>query len=106
MPSSKSVSKTARLKERKRLRNRSVRSGVKTHVAKAGKLISTKEESAHQETVTAISSVDRAVRKGVFHRNKGARLKSRLMRRLSAGTAVSQNPDSEQGEEEEGVKQS
>ncbi len=102
MPRSKSVSKTARLAERKRLRNRSVRSGVKTRIAKAEKLATSKSESADAGSyqLTAISSIDKAVSKGVFHRNKGARLKSRLMKKLSAGTAVSQSSDSEQGKGE------
>jgi len=108
MPSGKSVNKAARLAEGKRLRNRSVRSSVKTHMAKAEKLANAKEGLAYAKSyeLTAISSIDKAVNKGVFHRNKGARLKSRLIKKLSAVTAVSQSPDSEQSEEEEAAKQS
>ena len=83
MTSSKSLSKAARPAERRRLRNRSIRSNIKTHVAKAEKLIDAEQESAHQETIVAISSIDKAVSKGVFHCNKGARLKSRLMKKLN-----------------------
>ena len=86
MPGSKS-SKSVKVAERKRLRNRSMRSNVKTHIAKAEKVIGIKEESAQQETVSTISSIDKAVSKGVFHRNKGARLKSRLMKKLNAVVA-------------------
>ncbi len=85
MPSNKSVNKTAREAEKKRLRNRSVRSSVKTHIAKAEKLA--KSELAESYQLTAISSVDKAVSKGVFHKNKGARLKSRLMRKLNKENA-------------------
>ena len=77
------LSKAARSAERKRLRNRSIRSRVKTDRAKAEKLISAKDELAGQGTVAAISRVDRAVGKGIFHRNKAARLKSRLMKKLN-----------------------
>jgi ribosomal protein S20 len=35
--------------------------------------------------MTAISSVDRAVSKGIIHKNKGARLKSRLTNKLDKG---------------------
>jgi len=87
MPGTKSLNKAARSAERKRLRNRSIRSSVKTHVAKAKRLANAKEESAHQETIVAITSIDKAVSKGVFHPNKGARLKSRLMKKLNAATA-------------------
>jgi len=86
LPGSKS-SKSVKVAERKRLRNRSMRSNVKTHIAKAEKVIGIKEESAQQETVSTISSIDKAVSKGVFHRNKGARLKSRLMKKLNAVVA-------------------
>lgn len=106
MPSNKSLNKAARSAERKRLRNRSIRSSVKTHVAKAQKLIGAKEKSAHRETVVAISSIDKAVSKGVFHRNKGARLKSRLMKKLNATIVVSRSPDSDFSEEEGEAKQS
>jgi ribosomal protein S20 len=41
------------------------------------------EESAYQKTMLAISSIDKAVSKGIIHRNKGARLKSRLMEKLN-----------------------
>jgi len=65
------------------LRNRSIRSGMKTHVAKARKLIEQRGRAADGEVIAAISSIDRAVSKGVIHRNKGARLKSQLMRKLN-----------------------
>jgi len=76
-------SKTARVAERKRLRNRAVKSGVKTLIARLEEKIAAKDISAREETVAAISSIDRAVSKGDFHRNKAARLKSRLTRKLS-----------------------
>lgn len=92
MPNSKAVNKTASSARRKRLRNRLVRSSTKTHMSKARKLINRRElELAQQETVTAISSIDKAVSKGVFHKNKGARLKSRLTRKLNAVVAAGQN---------------
>lgn len=36
----------------------------------------------------AISALDRAVSKGVLHRNNAARRKARLMKRLNAATAA------------------
>jgi small subunit ribosomal protein S20 len=41
------------------------------------------EESAHEKTTLAMSGIDKAVSKGIIHRNKGARLKSRLMKKLN-----------------------
>ena len=82
MPNSKQGNKAARAAERKRLRNRLVRRGVKTHVAKAKNAVAAGEESAHQKTMMAMSRVDKAVSKGIIHRNKGARIKSLLMRNI------------------------
>jgi ribosomal protein S20 len=41
------------------------------------------EGSAYQKTMLAISSIDKAVGKRIIHRNKGAKLKSRLMKNLN-----------------------
>jgi len=79
----KQGNKVARTAERKRLRNRLVRRSVKTCTGKAKSSVDAGEESAHQKTMLAISSVDKAVSKGIIHRNKGARLKSRLMKKLN-----------------------
>lgn len=83
MSPSKQNNKVARTAERKRLRNRLVRSSVKTHIVKAKSSIDAGEESAQQKTTLAMSGIDKAVSKGIIHRNKGARLKSRLMKKLN-----------------------
>jgi small subunit ribosomal protein S20 len=80
---SKQSNKIARTAERKRLRNRLVRSSVKTHIVKAKSSIDAGEESAHEKTTLAMSGIDRAVSKKIIHKNKGARLKSRLMKKLN-----------------------
>jgi small subunit ribosomal protein S20 len=80
---SKRGNRVTRTAERKRLRNRLVRSTVKTRVAKARSSVDAGEESASQRTVLAVSTIDRATSKGIIHKNKGARLKSRLMKKLN-----------------------
>jgi len=80
---SKSSNKVARAAERKRLRNRLVRRSVKTYIVKAKSSADAGEESAYQKTMLAMSSVDKAVSKGIIHRNKGARIKSRLIKKLN-----------------------
>lgn len=70
--------------ERRRVRNKSVRSAVKTSLTKAEKLISKKEaEATSAEIVQVISTLDRAAKKGVIHPNQAARRKSRLMKKLN-----------------------
>lgn len=94
MASSKSVDKASRAAGRKRLRNRLVRSRTGTSISKASGLIDAGElELAKQEVRKVISNVDKAVSKGVIHRNKGANIKSRLAKKLNTGTGVSQGSE-------------
>ena len=83
MSTSNSSNKVARTAERKRLRNRLVRRSFRTHIVKAKSSVDAGEESAYQKTMLAMSSVDKAVSKGIIHRNKSARIKSRLMKKLN-----------------------
>jgi small subunit ribosomal protein S20 len=80
---SKQGDKVARTAERKRLRNRLVRRSVKTCIVRARSSADAGEESAKQKAMLAISNIDKAVSKGIVHRNKGARLKSGLMKKLN-----------------------
>ena len=83
MSASKQGNKVARTAERKRLRNRLVRRSVKTGIVKARSSVDAGEESAKQKAMLAVSNIDKAVSKGIIHRNKGARLKSGLMKKLN-----------------------
>ena len=94
MPHTKSAQKQVRVAERKRLRNKSVRSLCKTNITKAEKLIFSGElESAQGAAVAAISSLDKAAEKGVIHPNNAARRKSRLMKKLNEVQAASSGKD-------------
>lgn len=86
MANTKSALKALRQAERRRIYNRSIRSRTRTFVKKARVAITTAPaEPATEEALRqAISALDRAVSKGVMHRNAAARHKSRLMRRLNA----------------------
>ena len=69
--------------ERRRVRNKSMRSAVKTSLIKAENLISKKEaEATSAEMIQVASILDRAAKKGVIHPNQAARRKSRLMKKL------------------------
>jgi small subunit ribosomal protein S20 len=77
----KSAIKRIRQNERRRVRNRAIRSKVRTVV----KLARTIEGPEQRATIAeAIRSLDKAVSKGVIHRNTAARKKSGLARRLAA----------------------
>lgn len=83
MAHTKSALKRIRSSERKRLRNRRVRSATRTQIKKARRLIEAGQiEEAIEATRRAISLLDKAAEKGVIHRRNAARRKSRLMRAL------------------------
>ena len=90
MPVSKSTQKQVRVAERRRLRNKSTRSLLKTNITKAERLIFSGElESVQKAVVAAISSLDKAAEKGIIHPNNAARRKSRLMKKLNEALASS-----------------
>ncbi len=87
MPNTKSAIKMVRVAERRRLRNQSIRSSVRTYVRKAERAITTAEESTADSVRAAIRALDKAVTKGILHRNNVARRKSRLMKKLNQSSA-------------------
>lgn len=78
-----------RIEQERRARNASVKSTVRTYVTRARNAIASDTEAPETAEAirTAISNLDRAVRKGVLHRNNAARRKSRLMARLNKAQA-------------------
>jgi len=90
LPSRKLAQKQVRVTERKRLRNKPVRSLAKTSITRAEKLIFSGElESAQNAVVAAISSLDKAAEQGIIHPNNAARRKSRLMKKLNEALSLS-----------------
>jgi len=76
MPVHKSVLKRARQNEKRRLRNIAIKSAIKTYCKK---VIEAKDiETAKNALKTAIRALDKAVTKGVIHKNNAARRKSKL----------------------------
>jgi small subunit ribosomal protein S20 len=85
----KSALKQIRVSERKRLRNRPVKTRVRNAIGKAVTSIAGRAaaEDALAAVTEAISQLDRAASKGVIHPNNAARRKSRLMKKLNAAKA-------------------
>jgi small subunit ribosomal protein S20 len=79
-----SALKRMRQNERRRLRNRAVRSRVRTAVKTARTALGTGGAETPAAVSDAIRTLDKAVSKGVIHRNTAARKKSALARRLAA----------------------
>jgi small subunit ribosomal protein S20 len=82
----KSGLKRVEVAERNRQRNIAVKSEMKTRIKQAdATLIPAAAVSDRAPAlITAISSIDRAAKKGVIHKNRAARLKSRLTKRVNA----------------------
>ena len=81
-----SAKKQARSGVRRALRNRAVRSEVKTKVVKARRTLvggPVAEAERYAIALEAIQALDRAASKGVLHRNNAGRRKSRLAKQLS-----------------------
>jgi small subunit ribosomal protein S20 len=86
----KSAIKRIRSGERKRMRNKPVRSALKTYVRVAQNEINTNDgDAAAEAVVRAISELDKAAGKGIIHPNQAARRKSRLMAKLNKMGAAS-----------------
>jgi len=79
-----SALKRMRQNERRRVRNRAVRSKVRTAVKVARTALGETATEARVAVGDAIRTLDKAVTKGVIHRNTAARKKSALARRLAA----------------------
>ncbi len=90
MANIKSQIKRNRQNERRRLRNKAVRSELKTRVKSA---VSAAEEGSAESAEAlrlAVKRIDKAAAKGVIHKNQAANRKARLMKRLAkvgAGTS-------------------
>ncbi|HOQ67638.1 MAG TPA: 30S ribosomal protein S20 [Candidatus Atribacteria bacterium] len=84
MPNTKTAWENLRKSEKRRMRNRSIKSATKTEIKKFNKLI---EEGMLEEARSYLpqvyKKVDMAASKGVFHKNKAARIKSRLTNKLN-----------------------
>ena len=74
--------------ERRRARNRHVKSTVKTHIKGYLKTIEGKNPETAQETLRhTISTINKAASKGVIHKRNASRKISRLTRKYNALSA-------------------
>jgi small subunit ribosomal protein S20 len=79
MPNHKSAEKRVRQNEKRRLINRSNRSSLRTQIKKLRTALTSGDAAQSQELlVPTIRTIDKAVNKGILHKNTAARYKSRL----------------------------
>ncbi|HIP94947.1 MAG TPA: 30S ribosomal protein S20 [Leucothrix sp.] len=85
MPNIKSAKKRARKSEEKRMHNKHIRSGMRTKVkAVLSAIDNGDKETAIAAYKLAVPALDSSVSKGIMHKNKAARHKSRLNSRINA----------------------
>ena len=88
MANIKSQIKRNRQNEKRHVRNKAVRSELKTRVKRAITAAQQGDENAAEITTTAIKRLDKAASKGIIHKNAAARRKSRLQKRVNKAAAT------------------
>lgn len=85
MPNIKSSERSVKTDAERRARNFAVRSTIKTVSRKVAESVTAGNADEAKTLLTkASSTIDKAVAKGVIHKNAAARKKSRLARQLNA----------------------
>ena len=85
MPNIKSAKKRVKTAEVRALRNKVYKSILRTSIKKANTAIAAGAENKEEMLKAAVRDIDRAVSKGILHKNNAARKKSSLV--LSLGKA-------------------
>ncbi len=84
MPNIKSKAKRMRQAEKRRLRNKAVKTRVKNVIKEFKEILETgKSEEALTQLPLVYKILDKAASKGVIHRRRAASLKSKLTKKLN-----------------------
>ena len=87
MPNIKSAMKRVKVSKKKNLRNRMVKTGVKTAIKKYQVALIEGVAPASAQLSATTSAIDKAVAKGVMHKNTANRRKARLAKALAKAEA-------------------
>lgn len=90
MANIKSQIKRNRTNEKARLRNKAAKSEIKTRIKTAVRSAETGNDTAAEDLRTAVKRLDKAVSRGIIHKNQASNRKARLMRRFNQLTAPEQ----------------
>ena len=83
MPNIQSAIKRVKVSEKKNLRNRIVKSKVKTAIKKFDAVLAANPTAAGAQYSATTSAIDKAVAKGILHKNTASRKKSRLAKQMA-----------------------
>ena len=88
MANIKSAQKRIRVAAKRQARNKHVKSGTKTAVKKVSLAVTEGDgEKTRAMLIQAITAIDKAATKGVYHKNTAARKKSRLTKMVNRSLA-------------------
>lgn len=87
MPNIKSAKKRVKVIETKTLRNKAVKSNLKTVLKKADLAVADNADNKEEAVKVAIKKIDQACAKGLLHKNTASRKKSQLALKLNAKNA-------------------
>ena len=86
MANIKSQIKRNRQNETRRVRNRSVRSSLRTQNRRFNEALASDDSQAAEDAYRDVArALDRAASKGIIHKNRASDKKSRLARKLNSG---------------------
>ena len=87
MANIRSAKKRVRITKTKTMRNKMIKSNIKTVLKTADTTVSTGEANKEEAVRLAIKKIDQAAAKGIFHKNKADRKKSQLQKMLNQANA-------------------
>ncbi|HZW67675.1 MAG TPA: 30S ribosomal protein S20 [Pseudogracilibacillus sp.] len=88
MANLKSAIKRVRVNEDSRVRNKAVKTNMRTHIKRVEQLVEENDAANAQAAFnTATKVIDQAVQKGVVHKNNGNRQKTKLAKKIREITA-------------------
>jgi small subunit ribosomal protein S20 len=87
LPNIQSAKKRVKVSEKKNLRNRIVKSGMRTSVRKFDAAVAADAQNANVQLSATSAVIDKAASKGVIHKNAANRKKARLAKQLNKALA-------------------
>lgn len=86
MAKNRSAMKRAEIIRKRTMRNRALRSALRTAIKRFETSLAAGADDVSERLRKALVTIDKAVTKGILHKNAAARKKSRLMKKFNAAS--------------------
>lgn len=83
MPNIKSAEKRVEVIRKRTLRNVRIKSALRTTIRRFNEAVGVNQDGTEDKLRAAIKAIDKAVTKGILHKNAAARKKSRLTKKFN-----------------------